>query len=264
MNGTRTVGKAVLTVNATVASKVYGAAMPALPYAIAGFAKRRPDQWRGHWRARRCRARPRPPSAVGSYTDTVTSVSGLAAANYSFSIGATAAFTVTPAVLTVTANNLSMAYGAGRLPTLTDAITGFVNSDPPTVVSGAAALATTATSSSAVGSYPITAALGTLVAANYTFAFVNGTMTVGKAVLTVNATVASKVYGAAMPALPYAIAGFQNGDGAGVVTGTPTLSSTATASSAVGSYADTVTSVSGLAAANYSFAHRRDRRPSPR
>ncbi len=251
VNGTMTVGKAVLTVNATVASKVYGAAMPALPYAIAGFQNG--DTSAVVSGAPTLTSSATAASAVGAYTDTVTSVSGLAATNYSFAIGATAAFTVTPAVLTVTANNLSMAYGAA-VPTLTDAITGFVNSDPPTVVSGAAAMSTTATSASAAGSYPITAALGTLAAANYTFAFVNGTMTVGKAVLTVNATVATKIYGAAMPALPYAIAGFQNGDGAGVVTGAPTLSSTATASSAVGSYTDTVTSVSGLAAANYSFA----------
>jgi hypothetical protein len=39
-------------------------------------------------------------------------------------------------------------------------------------------LATTATTSSPVGTYPITASAGTLTAANYAFSFVNGTLTV--------------------------------------------------------------------------------------
>jgi polygalacturonase len=84
---------------------------------------------------------------------------------------------VNPATLTVTANNLSKAVGAIN-PTLTASISGFVNGDTSAVVSGSPALATTATASSIAGSYPITASVGTLSAANYTFAFVNGTLTV--------------------------------------------------------------------------------------
>jgi hypothetical protein len=58
-------------------------------------------------------------------------------------------------------------------------ITGFVNGDTAaTAVTGAAALSTTATAASAVGTYPITAAAGTLAAKNYSFKFVNGTLTV--------------------------------------------------------------------------------------
>jgi hypothetical protein len=83
-------------------------------------------------------------------------------------------------VLTVTANNLTKTYGSAN-PTLTDAITGFVNSDTSAVVSGTAALSTTAVTTSPVGSYPITAALGTLSATNYTFQFVPGTLTVTQA-----------------------------------------------------------------------------------
>jgi hypothetical protein len=45
-------------------------------------------------------------------------------------------------------------------------------------VSGAASLTTKATSTSPAGTYPIVAAQGTLAAANYTFTFVNGTLTV--------------------------------------------------------------------------------------
>ncbi|MGH7193934.1 MAG: Ig-like domain repeat protein, partial [Candidatus Saccharimonadales bacterium] len=57
---------------------------------------------------------------------------------------------------------------------------GLVNNDPASVVSGAASLTTTATVSSGVGTYPIAAAQGTLAAANYAFAFVDGTLTVGQ------------------------------------------------------------------------------------
>jgi hypothetical protein len=92
---------------------------------------------------------------------------------------ASVTLTVNQARLTVTANNATRVYGAAN-PTLTDTITGFVNGDTSTVVSGAAALSTTATGSSPVGTYPITAAQGTLAAANYTFNFVNGALTVDK------------------------------------------------------------------------------------
>jgi hypothetical protein len=94
----------------------------------------------------------------------------------------TVSLAVNPAVLTVTASNASRFYGAAN-PALTYAITGFVNNDPASVVSGAPALSTTATAGSAPGSYPITADVSSLSAANYTFSPVNGTLTVTAAPL---------------------------------------------------------------------------------
>jgi hypothetical protein len=69
-------------------------------------------------------------------------------------------------------------WGATVMPQLTYTITGFVNRDPSSVVSGTATEATTATLISAAGAYPITVTQGTLAASNYTFNFVNGTLTV--------------------------------------------------------------------------------------
>jgi len=86
-------------------------------------------------------------------------------------------FVVAPAVLTVTATNLSKQAGQAN-PTLVDTITGFVNGDTSSVVSGVPVLSTTATTSSPVGTYPITITLGTLAAANYTFTLVPGTLTI--------------------------------------------------------------------------------------
>ena len=58
-------------------------------------------------------------------------------------------------------------------------ITGFANGDTQaSAVTGAPSLTTTAATASPPGTYPITAAPGTLAAANYTFTFVNGTLTV--------------------------------------------------------------------------------------
>ena len=84
---------------------------------------------------------------------------------------------VTPAVLTVTANSLSRAPGTAN-PALTYTITGFVNSDTISVVSGTPVLTTTATTSSPAGPYPITVTQGTLSATNYTFTLINGILTV--------------------------------------------------------------------------------------
>ncbi|HWB10980.1 MAG TPA: Calx-beta domain-containing protein [Pirellulales bacterium] len=85
--------------------------------------------------------------------------------------------TVFPATLTVTADSKEMVLGT-TVPALTDTITGFVNDDASTVVSGTPTLSTTATSTSPVGSYPIVVGPGTLSATNYTFVLVNGTLTV--------------------------------------------------------------------------------------
>ena len=88
--------------------------------------------------------------------------------------------TATPAVLTVTPNNTSRAVGAAN-PPFTASYSGFVNGDTPAVLSGSPALSTTATASSPAGLYPVTAAQGTLSAANYTFAFDTGTLSVVQA-----------------------------------------------------------------------------------
>jgi hypothetical protein len=94
----------------------------------------------------------------------------------------TVTLTVNPAVLTVTAGNATRIYGAAN-PAFTYSITGFVNNDPTSVVSGTPTLSTTATAASAPGNYPITVDVTPLSAANYTFQAVSGTLTVTAAPL---------------------------------------------------------------------------------
>ena len=113
---------------------------------------------------------------------------------------------------------------------------------------------TTADASSAVGSYPIAVAAGTLAAANYTFTtFNSGTLTVNPATLTVTADNQTKLYGDPDPTLTATITGFVNGDDSGVVSGSADVTTTADASSPVGNYTIAV-DAGTLAAANYTFA----------
>jgi hypothetical protein len=104
------------------------------------------------------------------------SATWLPTANYS---GATLSQTTSAqrAPLTVTANNVSIIF-AQTLPALTASYSGFVNGDAASVLTGSPSVTTTATSYTLPGTYAITAATATLSAANYTFIFVNGTLTV--------------------------------------------------------------------------------------
>ncbi len=154
-NGSAHVATATVTgVSGTAASSLEGVS-PTLTY-YAGAA-----------------ALPGAPANAGTYTVVATFAGSL---DYAAS-SASASFTIAPALLTVTASNASKLYGQVN-PLFTDTITGFVNGDTAVVISGSASLTTAATTTSPVGTYTLVAALGTLHAANYTFAFVNGTLTV--------------------------------------------------------------------------------------
>jgi hypothetical protein len=187
----------------------------------------------------------------GTYTLSVT-LNPTDTTDYT-SATSTVTLVVTQATLTVTANSAAMTYGAG-LPAFSDTITGFVNGDTaPTAVTGAASLTTTATSASAVGTYPITASIGTLASANYMFVFDAGSLTIGKAQLMVTASNVSVPYGSAIPTLPFTITGFQNVDTQlSATTGAPNLTTTATDTSPVGIYPINA-AIGTLASNNYGF-----------
>ena len=159
-----------------------------------------------------------------------------------------------PATLTVAASDASIIYG-DSVPEFTYSLTGFVNGDTAaTATTGAPNVSTTTIPVPPVGYYPIDISPGTLSAPNYKLSFEHGYLAVYKATLHVNALRATKVYGAPIPPLNYTITGFVNGDtAASTVTGVPTIYTTATADSPVGSYP--VDLYPGtLAAANYKFA----------
>src|SRR6185436_1394908 len=127
---------------------------------------------------------------------------------------------------------------------------GFVNGDTATSLGGTLTVSTSATASSAVGSYAITPA--GLSSTNYAISYVPGTLTVTAAALTVTADNATRLYGAANPAFTASYAGFVNGDTAASLGGTLSVSTPATAGSAVGTYAITP---AGLTSTNYAISY---------
>jgi MBG domain (YGX type)/Bacterial Ig-like domain (group 3)/FG-GAP-like repeat len=148
---------------------------------------------------------------------------------------------ITPAILTVTANNVTRTFDQPN-GSFNYTITGLVGSD---FVTGTPTLVTTATEASPVGTYPIIVGMGTLSAPNYNFLFVNGSLTVVPATLTVTANNASRTFGAANPVFTGTVTGAVHGD-----TFTFSASTAATASSPVGIYPITP-SVTGSALINY-------------
>ncbi|MCZ8163667.1 MAG: MBG domain-containing protein, partial [Microcystis sp. LE19-196.1B] len=128
---------------------------------------------------------------------------------------------------------------------MTFTYSGFVNGN--TAVSTLPTISTTATVSSNVGTYPITLSGGS--DPNYNITLENGTLTVGKADLTITADNKSKTYGSANPTLTFTYTGLVNGNTA--VSTLPTISTTATASSNVGTYPITL---SGGSDPNYNIS----------
>src|SRR5207237_1275264 len=143
------------------------------------------------------------------------------------------AINVQKAALVITAANTNKVYGTA-LPGFRADYTGFVNGDTTSKLTTQATLSTTATAASAVGNYAITGSGAS--ASNDTIAFVNGTLTVTVAPLTITANNTNKIYGAAVPVLTAGYSGFVNGDTIASLTTPAILTTTATAASPVGSY----------------------------
>ncbi len=150
--------------------------------------------------------------------------------------GATAAqsFRVTPAPLTVSANNASRSYGVAN-PAFSGTVTGAVGNDSFTE-----SFSTTAIPTSNPGSYPIVPAASGASLANYTVTFVNGTLAVTAASTNTSLNApASAAYGAsvtltatvtATSSTPTGIVTFYNGTtslGTGTLNGGVALLSTA-------------------------------------
>ena len=177
---------------------------------------------------------------VGSYTVTVEITSG----NYKGSKG-TATWKITKAQVAVpTANTTTFTYNGSAqtyLPSNWSSISSVAN--------------ITGNTRKDAGNQTVTVSLKD--SANYEWN--NGTtdnktftFTIGKAKLTVKADNLKVNYGADAPTYTYTIAGYKGTDTASVITGVPTLTSTYTKNSAVGTYPITV-NVSNMSATNYDF-----------
>ena len=168
---TFTIAPATASVTPAAASKTYGAVDPVLMGTLSGFAAA------DGVTATYSRATGET-VAGGPYAITATLGPAVMLANYSITVN-TASFTIYTAQLTVKADDRARAYGAAN-PAFTASYSGFMNGETLATsgVTGAPSLTTAATLTSAVGEYPIVTAQGTLTAANYTLAFLNGTLNI--------------------------------------------------------------------------------------
>ena len=143
--------------------------------------------------------------AAGGHTITAVYTPAATSCNFATSTSTGLAQVVNKATLTVTADNKTRVYGDPN-PVLTAMITGFVNGEvlATSGVTGSPSLTTTAITTSPVNTYPITAAVGTLAAANYQFTFVAGQLSVTARPVTIAPNSGqSKIYGDPDPTLTY-------------------------------------------------------------
>ncbi len=255
--GTLSINAAPLSYTATAVSRTYGAANPAFTGTVTGLVN---GDSLGSVTSGTASftSTPTASSNAGSYAITG---SGLTVTNSNYTLveasGNATAFTINPAVLTYTATPASRTYGANN-PSFTGSVSGFVNGDTlGSATTGSAAFTSPASAASNVGSYAINGGGLTANFGNYTFAQAAGNataLTIGPALLTYNATSASRTYGATNPTFTGSVSGFVNGDTLSSATsGSAAFTSSASAASNVGSYA---INGAGLTAnfGNYTFA----------
>lgn len=249
VDGVLTIAPAALTVTAHNVSRAYGVANPVLDAAYSGIVNG--DTAAVLSGAPAFSTPATIASSVGAYP-IVPSVGTLSASNYSIGSLVPGILMVTPAALTVAANNVSRVYGMTN-PIFTATYTGFANEDTPAVLRGTPFFSTSALVTSPVGDYPIVVQVGTLSASNYTLgAGADGILTVTPAALAVRANDASRTYGATNPAFSAIFAGFVNDEAAAIISGAPAFRTPAIITSPVGPY-PIVPEIGTLSASNYSF-----------
>lgn len=145
--------------------------------------------------------------------------------------------------VTITAQNLTMVYG-DEVPELTYTSEG-------AELKGIPSLSCEATSTSPVGTYPIVVSQGTVENSKVTY--VNGTLTITKAPLTVSVGNYTKKQGEENPEFVLSYEGFKNNETETVLKTRPTATTSATVSSEPGEY-DIV--VSGGEAQNYELSYK--------
>ncbi|TSD66272.1 T9SS type B sorting domain-containing protein [Inquilinus sp. KBS0705] len=223
--GVIAVTPANLTITADGKTKVYGAALPALTVTYNGFVNGDKD----------IATKPKLFTNVTAASHVVGSYfiapSGAADPDYLITY-VNGKFTITPAFLTVTADNKTKVYGTAN-PVLTAIYTGFVNGDNQDVLTKRPTLSTTATTSSHVNTGYLITATGASDE-DYSFIYKAGLLSITPAKLVIDADDKSKTVGAANPALTVTYTGFVNGDNS--LTTQPNIKTTATTTSAVGTY----------------------------
>ena len=162
---------------------------------------------------------------------------------------------VNPAPLTIVANDASRLYGAAN-PIFTAEFTGLVNGDTPSSILDFALTTTAGPNAAALGRYAITPSGKD---SNYNIKFINGTLTVDPAPLTITAKNETHPYGSpfAFTGKEFTARGLANGEMIGPLT-LATAGNTPTAPVAGGPYTIVPSAASALGAFdpnNYTIAY---------
>ncbi|WP_434429692.1 MBG domain-containing protein [Sphingobacterium spiritivorum] len=196
--------KAPLNIVADAKSKVYGSVDPALTYTVTGFEN-------GDDQSIITGALSR---TAGESVGTYNIEQGTLATTANYDITYTGAdFDITKATLIIRADAKSKVYGSAD-PVLTYTVTGLVNGDNQSIITGTL----TRAAGENISTYAIEQ--GTLATtANYDITYTAADFTITKATLNIVADAKSKVYGTADPALTYTVTGLTNGDDQSIITG---------------------------------------------
>lgn len=240
-NGSLVIEKAPLTAKVIDSSKEYGASNPNFSLEYEGLKN----------------AETTPTWTISpSYTTSATNYSTVgeyevsAAAtprNYELSEIQSGKLTITPAPLTIQANNVSKVYYAEN-PDLTYSCYGLKNREDKSILSVQPQLTTNATKESEVGSYDIT--ISGASAQNYNITYQNGKMTIQKRTLNVTVGNYERNYGEENPDFSIEYDGFVGSDDLSVIDTEPYPYTSATKDTKVGSYSIYIT---GGSDNNYSF-----------
>jgi len=242
--GKLTITKAPLTVGVNSYSRRYGAVNPQFDLYYTGL---RNNETIPEWTSQpTISTTATQKSDVGDYAITAT---GGIMRNYEVTTINSGVLTITPASLTVKANNTSRLYFEEN-PEFTFSCTGFVGNDNSSVLTVKPQIRTAATKKSKVGFYAIE--ISNAQSKNYTLSYENGQLTISKRQLTVSTKNYTRAYGEENPSFELNYAGFVNNENESTLITKPKATTNATTSSDVGSYN---INIGNGVAENYEFTY---------
>ena len=237
VDGTLTITKAPLTITAKSYTRKQGETNPTFDVTYSGFKNN--ETASVLTQKPTCFTTATSSSSPGTYDITV---SGASATNYDISY-VNGKLTVTQAdAVIVTAVSYTREYGEDN-PKFSYTTNG-------AALNGTPSITCSATKTSPVGTYPIKIVQGSV--SNYNVTYVDGTLTITKAPLTITAKSYTRKQGESNPTFDVTYSGFKNGENASVLSRQPTCITTAVSSSPPGTY-DII--VSGASATNYDISY---------
>jgi hypothetical protein len=234
-NGGLSIGKANATVTGNSSTVTYnGAAQTVSGYTVTGLVNGETASVLSGLSASGATG-----TNAGTYANTVT---GTGTSNYNLTL-VDGSLVIGKANATVTGNSSTVTYNGAAQTVSGYTVTGLVNGETASVLSGLSASGATGTNA---GTYANTVT-GT-ANNNYNLTLVDGALVIGRANVTVIGNSASGTYtGRAQSVSGYTVSGLPNGDPAGVITG---LSASGASGVNAGIYINAVT---GTATSNYNL-----------